>query len=387
MSFDHVDIFSDEVLNDPYTTFAAMREAAPAVWLPANNVWALTRFKDIRAALLNWQSFSSNKVAFNDDMNNALTGTTLATDPPDHQPLRSALMENLTPRSLKSMKDDIDAKADEIVGRLAARGSFDAITDIARELPLQVVADLIGVQGEARSNILRWGEAAFNVLGPINQRTIQSFPVAGELFGWAVGVQAEDLAEGSLGRAIFAAAERGQIPRESCGPIIHQYVAAGMDSTIASIGNALWLLGRHPDQYQLLREEPSLIPSAFNETLRFEPAIHSFGRLLKDDFVIDDITIPGGSQVAVLYLAGNRDPRHYENPESFDVRRNPADHLSFGAGVHSCAGQGLARLEGHAAIEAVVRHIKSFTIGAPVRKLNNSSRGLESLAITAQPVK
>jgi cytochrome P450 len=377
-----IDLFSDEVLLKPYEALGDLREQAGAVWLPTNNVWAITRYADVRAAFLNHGTFSSNQVAFNDMMNEALTGTTLATDPPDHQNLRGALMENLTPRALKKMKDDIDATAARIVARCVAKGSFDAVNELAEAVVLEVVADLIGVQGVARDNILRWGEAAFNVLGPMNKRTAENFPIAGELFGWATNVKAEDLAEGSMGRGIFAAAERGDIPIESCGHIIHQYVAAGMDTTIASIGNTLWLLGANPDQYDLLRSDVSLIPNAFNESLRMEPPVHAFGRVTKREAVIDGVTIPFGAQVALLFMPGNRDPRHYADPDTFQLTRNAADNLAFGYGPHSCAGQGLARLQATATLESFIRGVKNFTIGEPLRRISNSTRGLRSLPIT-----
>ncbi len=378
-----IDLFSDEVLLSPYEPLRALQETAAVVRIPANDVWAITRYEPIRAAFLNYDTFSSNKVAFNDAMNQALTGTTLATDPPDHHQLRVALMENLTPRALRKIKDDIDAKADTIVGELVDSGSFDAIDGIARAIPLNVVADMIGVNGAIRDNMLRWGDAAFNVLGPMNQRTIESFPIAGELFGWATNVKADELTEGSMGRAIFAAAEAGKIPAESCGHIIHQYVAAGMDTTIASIGNVLWLLGENPDQYDTLRADPTLVTAAFNEALRMEPPAPTFGRLVKQDVTIDGVTIPAGAQAALLLFAGNRDPRHYDSPDAFRLTRNPADNLAFGYGAHSCAGQALARLQANAALEAFIRRVKRFTIGTPVRRLNNSTRGLDSLPIVA----
>jgi cytochrome P450 len=376
-----IDLFSDEVLADPYPYFAQLREQASVVRLEKNGVWALTRYDVIRDALANWETFSSTVVAFNDDMNQALQGTSLATDPPEHTALRAALSENLTPRALRGMKADIDAKADAMVARLVEQGSFDAIDDLARALPLQVVSDLIGVSDEIRAKILKWGEAAFNVLGPMNQRTIESFPIAGELFQWSLEVKASDLAEGSMGRAIFDAGERGDIPRESCGHIIHQYVAAGMDSTIAAIGNAVRQFAIHPDQFDLVREDPSLIPSAFNEVLRYESPVHAFARLVTEDTVVDGTAIPAGDRIAVLYGSGNRDHRHYEDPDTFDVRRNPIDHLSFGYGVHGCAGQGLARLEAYGVIAALARRVRRITVGEGERHENNMMMALGKLPV------
>jgi cytochrome P450 len=376
-----LDLFADEVLRNPYPSFAELREQAAAVWLETTGVFVLTRYDAIREALGNWSVFSSKSVAFNDQMNQALQGTSLATDPPDHQRLRSALTENLSPRALRTMKEGIEAKADAMVAELVERGSFDAVQDLARPLPAGVVVDLIGLQGEIRDKMLTWGEAAMNVLGPMNQRTIENFPVAGELFQWAHGVTAQDLAEGSMGRAVFDAADRGEIPHENAPMIIHQYVAAGLDSTVTALSHALALLGSHPDQFELLRQDPSLIPSAFNEVLRYEAPLHSFGRITTQDVEVDGTLIPAGSQVAVLFPSGNRDWRHYEDPDTFDVRRNPADHLSFGYGPHGCAGQGLARLDAHAMLGALVRRVRRFTVGEPVRQLSNSTRGLSALPV------
>lgn len=376
-----VDLWSDEVLLDPFPTFAELREQAAAVRLERSGVWVLTRYDAIREALGDWARFSSDSVAFNDAMNQALVGTTMATDPPEHTALRAALTENLSPRALRALKAGIDEKADAIVAALVERGRFDAIDDLARALPLQVVADLIGLQGEVRDNVLRWGEAAFNVLGPMNERTAASFPIAGELFQWAVGLKGEDLAEGSMGRAIFDAADRGEIPPESAGQIIHQYVAAGMDTTIASIGNAVKQFAAHPDQYELLRADPGLIPSAFNEVLRYEALMIAEGRRTTEDVEVDGTVIPADSHVAVLFGSGNRDHRHYDDPDAFRIERNPVDHLTFGYGVHGCAGQGLARLEAHAVLGALVRRVERIVVGTPVRKLNNASLGLDRLPV------
>lgn len=376
------DLWDDAVLRDPHTAFTALRERASAVHLPVNDVWAVTRYDAIRSVLSDPSTFSSTGVAFNDDMNQALRGTTLASDPPEHKALRAALMENLTPRALRGLKEGIERKADDLVVGLVERGSFDGVQDLARELPLQVVLDLIGLEGDVREKILDWGEAAFNVLGPMNERTRESFPLAGELFEWTHGIRPEQLTEGSMGRAIFAAAERGEIPYENCGRIIHQYVAAGMDTTIASIANAIHLLGAHPEQYAGLRADPTRIPAAFAEVLRYEALLHAQGRRVMRDTEIDGTAVPEGAEVAVLLYAGNRDPRRYEDPDAFRIARNPVDHLSFGHGVHTCAGQNLARMEAYAVFEALIRRIESFEVGEPTRKVNNTSRGLSALPVS-----
>ncbi|MGN3954141.1 cytochrome P450 [Streptomyces sp. WAC8370] len=376
-----VDLFADEVVLDPYPVYAELRERGPVVHLPHNDVYALTRYDVIRGALADWESFSSTSIAFNPMANEALAGTSLASDPPVHTQLRATLAENLSPRALRGLKGSITAKADVLVAELVEKGSFEAIDALARAFPLEVVADLIGFTGEVRATMLRWGQAAMQVLGPTNQRTAENFPVAGELYAWCSQVTADDLAEGSVGRGIFDAEARGAIPPDTAGHIIHQYLGAGVDTTVAAIGNLVALFAHHPDQLALVRESPALVPAAFNEVLRFWAPVHAWGRRVTRDVTIEGSEIPAGAQVAILFGAGNRDPRHYENPDAFLVERNPVDHLSFGYGPHGCAGQGLARLEAHAVIEALSRRVGRLVVGPEVRVPGNTTRSIEELPV------
>ncbi|MGW5972647.1 cytochrome P450 [Streptomyces sp. NPDC055186] len=376
-----IDLFADEVVLDPYPVYAELREQGPVVHLQKNDVYALTRYDVVRDALADWESFSSTSIAFNPMANEALAGTSLASDPPVHTQLRAALTENLSPRALRGLRSGIEKKADALVAELVETGSFEAIDALARAFPLEVVADLIGFTGHVRDNMLRWGQAAMQVLGPMNQRTAENFPVAGELYGWCSEVKADDLAEGSVGCGIFEAETRGAIPPGTAGHIIHQYLGAGVDTTIAAIGNIVALFARHPDQLALVRENPSLVPAAFNEVLRFWPPINAWGRRATKDVEIDGTVIPAGAQIAVLLGAGNRDPRHYENPDAFLVERNPVDHLSFGYGPHGCAGQGLARLEAHAVIDALSRRVERLVVGPEVRVPSNTTRSIEELPV------
>ncbi|HZB21453.1 MAG TPA: cytochrome P450 [Blastococcus sp.] len=376
-----IDLFSDQVLVDPYPHFAELRELGAVVHLPANDVYALTRYDVVRDALGDPGTFSSRSIGFNPMVNEALQGTSLASDPPVHAQLRAALTENLSPRALRGLKAQIDAKAAALVGELVEKGSFEAIDALARVFPLEVVADLIGFTGHVRENMLRWGEAAMQVIGPLNQRTAENFPIAGELYAWCAGVTAEDLAPGSVGRGIFDAEARGDIPPDTAGHIIHQYLGAGVDSTVAAIGNIVALFGTHPDQFDLVRDDPSLVPAAFAEALRFWAPINTWGRYVTRDVEIDGTTVPAGSQAAILLGSGNRDPHHYEDPDAFLVGRNPVDHLTFGFGPHGCAGQGLARLEGHAVIAALAGSAQRLVLGEVERAPSNITRSIEKLPV------
>ncbi len=376
-----VDLFSDEVLLDPYPHYARLRELGGVVHLPGNEVYVLTRYDVIRDALADWQTFSSRTIGFNPMVNEALQGTSLASDPPVHGQLRAVLTENLSPRALRGLKQQIDAKAAALVDELVAEGSFDAVDALARAFPLEVVADLIGFTGPVRDNMVRWGQAAMQVIGPMNQRTAESFPIAGELYGWCSAVTADDLAPASVGGGIFDAEARGDIPSNTAGHIIHQYLGAGVDTTIAAIGNIVALFAAHPEQFDLVRKDASLVPAAFSEVLRYWAPVHAWGRHVTTDVEIDGATVPAGSQVAVLFGAGNRDPRHYQKPDAFLIERNPVDHLSFGYGPHGCAGQGLARLEAHAVIEALVARVERLVVGQEIRVPSNITRSIEKLPV------
>ena len=215
----------------------------------------------------------------------------------------------------------------------------------------------------------------------MNQRTAENFPIAGELYAWCAGVTAEDLAPGSVGRGIFDAEARGDIPPNTAGHIIHQYLGAGVDSTIAAIGNIVALFGTYPEQFDLVRKDSSLVPAAFAEVLRFWAPINAWGRHVAKDVEIDGATVPAGSQAAILLGAGNRDPRHYENPDAFLVERNPVDHLTFGYGPHGCAGQGLARLEAHAVIGSLATQALRLVLGEELRVPSNITRSIEKLPV------
>ena len=191
----------------------------------------------------------------------------------------------------------------------------------------------------------------------------------------------DDLAPGSVGRGIFDAETRGAIPPDSARHIIHQYLGAGVDTTVASIGNAVALFARHPEQLALVRANPSLVPAAFSEVLRYWAPVHAWGRKATRDVEVDGVLIPSGAQIAILFGAGNRDPRHYETPDAFIVERNPVDHLSFGYGVHACAGQGLAKLEGQAIIEALSRRVGRLVIAEEKRLPTNVTVSFAELEV------
>ncbi|MTD52996.1 cytochrome P450 [Amycolatopsis pithecellobii] len=377
-----IDLFDDKILHDPYPVYRDLRQLGGAVHLDRFDAWALPRYADIRHALADWETFSSSGIALNDPVNEMLVGTVLAADPPEHDRLRSVVADRLGPRAIRGLQADISARADALVEEVLRKESFDAVGDLAVVFPFSVVFDLIGLPDEARPNMLRWADATFTVIGPMNERTANGLATIGEMFQWVGTLRPDDLKEGSMGRAIFEAADAGRIRPESCIPLLAAYATAGMDTTINAIANAVHLFATHPDQWDLVCADPSRIPGAFNEVLRYDAPVQVFGRRTRKPADIDGVRIEADAQILLLYGSGNRDDRHFPDPDRFDVTRAPADHLAFGYGTHACAGQALARLEGQAVLAALARRVRRFHLGQPRRHLNNVVRGLESLPVT-----
>jgi len=380
-----IDLFSDEAVRDPYDRYRELRDAGPAVYLEKNQAWAVTRFQGVREVLRDWERFTSEKgVAMNEAMNAANIGSIVASDPPQHTKLRKVLSERLSPGAIGKLTDQISMQADELVASLVERENFDAVQDLAAFFPISVVADLIGLPDEGRAKLLDWGNAVFDGFGPDNPRTEAAMPKIGEMWAYVAEVATRDqLAPGSMGLAVYEAADRGEIDPESCIPLMGGYVAAGMDTTVNAIGTGVLLLAENPDQWRRLKSDASLIRSAGNEILRYDSPVQMFARTATDDQEIEGRQIPSGDRVLAVYGSANRDERKWESADVFDVARNPIDHLGLGFGVHRCAGAALARLEIEAIFASLVARVSEIRIEAePVRQLNNTVRGLKSLPVS-----
>jgi cytochrome P450 len=274
-----------------------------------------------------------------------------------------------------------------MVDRVVAAAGFDGVTDVAHELPLNLIMDLIGWPERVRTTLRGMAEGAFEVCGPIdNPRMQASLPRLQSMMQLIAEVYDNDeLVPGGFGSTIADSARRGEIAREDAIGLLAGYVVAAFDTTISGIGSGLWLFAQHPDQWDLVRREPALVPRAFNEILRMETPIQHFGRVAARDVDIGEgIIIPAGSRVVVSYAAANRDERHFPDPDRFDIRRSPSDHLAFGHGNHACAGQGLARLEAHAVFRALAARVTRFEPdGAAQRARTAFTRGLDRLPLRA----
>ena len=379
------DPYADEALLDPWPGYKELRDAAPAVWLTKYGMFALTRYGSVRQALLDGESFPSrNGVMMNDHVNELYhAGGVLCSDGAEHDARRGVLGRPLTPQALRPIKEQISFEAETLADKLTAAGTFDAATDLAHHLPVTVVSNLIGLPEAGRERMLVWAEEMFNSFGPLNDRARAAFPVLEEMMDYVTNeaVPAK-LRPGSWADGLHAAVARGEVSAQACPAMMLNYLGPSLDTTIFAISTAVWLFANHPEQWDLVRDDPLLMPSAVNEVLRYDAPVQGFSRYIATEVNLDGSVLPAGSRTILFYGAANRDERKYPDPDRFDVRRRPGDHLGFGTGPHACVGMNLARIEMLALFTALAKRVRRFTILEEERVLNNILRGFKTLRVS-----
>ena len=254
-------------------------------------------------------------------------------------------------------------------------------TTLAHAYSVKIVADLCGLPDEGREHLIERASAAFNTFGPPNELCRDSWPGFFELFEYAQSVGPDVLTPGRWGAEIYEAGEQGRIEPEACPGLMLAYVWAGMDTTVNGIASAVSLFADHPDQWDLVRADRSLMASAVNEVLRIEPPVQRFTRSATREVEIGGQVLPEGARIAVLFGSANRDERRFDDPDRFDVTRNPHDHLSFGRGVHRCVGANLAQEEMKAVLDSLADRVERFEVTDRVWRRNNALHGLERLEV------
>lgn len=389
-----LDLFCDSVLEHPYPAYASLRRLGPVVYLRQTGAYALTGHNVVREALKDHGSFTSGQgVTFNDGMNAFQAGTVLGSDPPHHTRLRAVVARLLAPKEMKALTDKINALADELVATLVRKGRFDAVNDLARTFPPSIVCDLIGLPRVGRRKLLHFADMHFNAFGPLGDKVLSPLNERARR-GWEemqpamayIGFMAQRLSPGSMGNRLYAAAERGEITRDEALRLLASFLVAGLDTTVRSIGTAVHCLATHPAQWQMLKDNPRMVPSAYNEVLRFDSPSQILSRFVPQERVIDGYRLPAKSRVALLFASANRDEARYERADVFDITREAQDQLSFGHGVHACLGQVLARIEAHAILQALLRHAQALQLAEPPERLLNCVlRGYARLPVSAEP--
>lgn len=365
-----------------------MRDLGPVVWMPRQRAHAVVHHAPCKEVLLADDTFrSEHGVALNAVANRLSRGTTLNSDDEDHERRRRLLASRLTPKSLRSMRDEVQERADAVVEAAVARGTVDGVADVAEALPTSFVPDLIGWPREDREKLLPWAAATFDCLGPLNGRTVRASPRSLAMMRFARSVVRDrKVLPGSMGADLLEKADAGELGHGECPALMIDYLAPSLDTTISAIASTLWLLADHPEEWRILKEDPSLVPNAVNEVVRIESPLRAFAREVATDTEVAGTPVRKGSRVVVLYASANRDERAWDDPDVFDVTRDATPQLGFGQGAHGCAGQGLARLETQSILRALLDRVERLELaGDPSWGLNNIIHKLDRLPLRLVP--
>ena len=385
------DPFSLENLAEPHALHEQLREAGPVVRLDYYGIWGMARYEQVNAALKDWGTFSSASGAGLSDFRKEkpwrAPSLLLEADPPAHTLAREVVGPILAPPALRALRENFEREAIELVDRLTAVGSLDAVTQLAEAYSLRVFGDAVGLPEEGREHLLPYANMVFNAFGPRNQLLEAAMAYAQPVQQWiSASCRREVLRPGGFGAQIWAAVDAGKIPVEWAPLLVRSLLSAGLDTTINGIAAAIYALASHPEQWSVLREDPSLAALAFEETVRWESPVQTFFRTTTREVEVAGGRIPAGEKVLLFLGAANRDPRRWANPDRFEIRRNSSGHVGFGMGIHRCVGQTVARLEAEIVLTALARRVERIELaGQPQRKPNNTLRAWGSLPVTVHP--
>jgi cytochrome P450 len=386
-----VDPFCREFFEDPFPAYEELREAGPVTRLSWYGVWAVARYDQVHRVLNDWQTFCSSRGAGLTDFAKEEPwrprSLVLETDPPLHDRTRRVLNRVLSASVLQRLRERFAQEADALIDDLVERGNCDAISDLAEAYPLTVFPDAMGMPRENRQFLLPYGNMVFNSFGPRNEFFEAAVADAHPVLAWLQQqMQRDAFAPGGFGAAIHAASDTGELTAEEAPIIARSLLSAGVDTTVSSIGAAVYCLARFPQQFARLRADPSLPRAAFEEAVRYESPVQTFFRTTTRAVEFDGVPIDEGEKVLMFLGAANRDPRHWERPDEYDITRRVIGHVGFGSGIHQCVGQLLARLEGECVLSALARKVASIDITGPIqRRYNNTLRALASLPVALQP--
>ena len=309
-----LDPFSQAYFDDPYPAQEALREAGSAVWLTRYGVWAVARFEQVRAMLFDWKTFCSSRGVGLGDFQKEKPwrprSILLEVDPPIHGRARSVLNRVLSPAAIKNLEQRFAGAAEQLVDELLARGTFDAIPDLAEAYPLTVFPDALGMPRENRHYLLPYGNMVFNSFGPRNERFAKAVENAAPVLEWlGKQMRRESLGSDGFGAEIYAAMDAGELTAEEAPIVVRSLLTAGVDTTVNGLGAALYCLARFPEQWAHLRADPSLSRAAFEEAVRFESPVQTFFRTTTRAATIGDVEVEEGQKV-LMFLGAARPIRH-----------------------------------------------------------------------------
>lgn len=363
------DLFSHEAVRNARAVDDRVREMAPVVKLARENITMLARYEHVSKGLADWKTFSSTSRPWHDP-NSVRPEILLTDDPPRHTAVRSVISNALSPASLNRMADAFRADAQTLVRRMKEKSgeTIDAVAEITQPFVYKVLPDLLGVPEKGREHLYAFGHMVWATMGPMNELFQEAMgSTKQEVLDWAnMACERENLAPGSLGMEMYLAADRGQLTQAEAKLMVGILLSAAADTTVMTMANAIRAFCEFPEQYQLLRSDPSLLKAAFDESLRWDSPSRMAGRIAMKDVEIEGVLIPKGERCGLMFAAANRDPRKWKDPDRYDIKRENRGHVGWGYGVHACVGRVLALLEAEALLGAIVEHVERWESAGPV---------------------
>lgn len=382
-----IDPYAEEILLDPAAYYAELRARGPLVYIPKWSVLASGRYDETREIFSDHARFvSSRGVGLNDFKYGKPwrpPSIILEVDPPDHTKTRKVMARALSPKAIAGLKEDFRTAAVRIIAQLIERGTFEAVADLAEAFPVAVFPKAVGMVDSDHRRLVDYGAMVFNALGPDNKFRRAAMDQAADIVPWITAACARDrLTIDGLGALIYAAADDGEVTLEEAAMLVRSFLSAGVDTTVTGIGSALWCLASNPGEYERLKADPTLARPCFEEVLRFTSPVHTFARTANQDTEVAGLGIAEGSKILCALASANLDPHKWGDPEVFRIDRKPVGHMAFGAGVHGCVGQNLARLELEAVLTVLTEKVDRIEFaGEAVWRPNNAIHALDRMPL------
>jgi cytochrome P450 len=385
--------FSKAIFDDPYPIYRRLRDEAPAYRDPEDRWWVLSRFGDVSEALRDWQTFSSSEGPAPENRDrDGRKYSIISMDPPRHDRIRGVLNRLFTPRAIAAMDGALRTVVHRHLDRLRPGTTVDAMEAFAFSVPTDVIGDLLGVPVADREQLRIWWEAFLT-----REEGVAGMPPAaieashriseyiGELIEQRRTAPGHDLVSVVLGASFTdpdpTVGDRTLTPHEVL-MFCNLLSAAGSETTQKLISNSLVALDEHRDQWARLLADPSLIPAAVDEALRYDTPSHYVARTVTRPVELHGVRIVAGDWVLLLLGSANRDERRYDDPDRFVVGRPDGIDVYFGWGRHICLGQWLARREAALVLEEIAKRFPNYSIGHRERVLTATVRGYTSVEMS-----
>jgi cytochrome P450 len=387
----YYDPYDFTIDSDPYPVWKRMRDEAPLYVNEKYDFYALTRFEDVEPCLTDWETYRSGHGTVLEMVRANMeipSGAILFEDPPLHDVHRGVMRRVFTPRKMDAIEPKVREFCRRSLDPLVGSGRFDFIHDLGAQMPMRTIGYLLGIPEEDQEAIrTRLDEGLHLADGEQPEASDQrgGMDLFGSYIDWRIEHPSDDIMTDLLtAEFVDETGTQRRLTRGEVLAYVQLLAGAGNETTTRLIGWTGKVLAENPDQRRELVADPSLIPNAIEELLRYEAPSPVQARYVQHDVEHYGTTISEGSVVLLLNGSANRDERHFPDPDRFDIHRNVGRHLAFGYGVHFCLGAALARLEGRVALEEVLKRFPEWDVDwdSAVQARTSTVRGWESLPVT-----